>query len=596
MMKRKHFRLAALCIAAMCVVSAASGINVYPEPHSVVATPKASVFAIPSGWKAQIPASLEDTPAIAALRHDSLTLDDKDGMPLILATRDMRTAKRYAIQTPDAPESYFLEVTPKKVVIVGSDERGLLYGVKTFLSLLKGERLEPCKITDGPDVAMRGVVEGFYGTPWSHNARMRMLTFLADNKMNTYIYGPKDDPFHRDRWREDYPAEEGKRISELASHAAAEGVDFYWAIHPGASIKWDGTERMEILNKFGKMYDLGVRAFAVFFDDISGEGTKALKQAELLNYIDDEFIAKHPDVKPLVMCPTRYSKGAATGDESYLPALKEHLNDDIYVMWTGDRVLSEIDKASLEWVNPRIGRKAFVWWNFPVSDYVRDHLLLGPVYGNGLDIAPLLSGFVSNPMEYPEASRIAVGSVGEYLWNMDTYNAEEAWRRSIAALLPSAAKELEIFALYNKAPGKNWDDFDREEGDELLSIRDAALTGDTIAIEKIAKKCCELKRASDILLGDTLNRALIDELRPWLLQARNIADYGTTVCQLAVRKGCIHSLKRLAEAQRRHINDYEKTGPLHFEQPGIKVGSKVLLPMLDKLYEATLQRKKNAHK
>ena len=47
-----------------------------------------------------------------------------------------------------------------------------------------------------------------------------------------------------------------------------------------------------LLQKFESMYQLGVRGFAVFFDDISGEGTKADKQAELLNYIDDHFCKK----------------------------------------------------------------------------------------------------------------------------------------------------------------------------------------------------------------------------------------------------------------------------------------------------------------
>ncbi len=56
------------------------------------------------------------------------------------------------------------------------------------------------------------------------------------------------------------------------------------------------------MKKFESMYQLGVRAFAVFFDDISGEGTKAEKQAELLNYLDDHFVKVKGDVEPLVMC------------------------------------------------------------------------------------------------------------------------------------------------------------------------------------------------------------------------------------------------------------------------------------------------------
>lgn len=56
------------------------------------------------------------------------------------------------------------------------------------------------------------------------------------------------------------------------------------------------------------MYDLGVRSFAVFFDDISGEGTNPNKQAELLNYIDEKFVKVKPVVTPLVMCLSEYNK------------------------------------------------------------------------------------------------------------------------------------------------------------------------------------------------------------------------------------------------------------------------------------------------
>ena len=67
-------------------------------------------------------------------------------------------------------------------------------------------------------------------------------------------------------------------------------------------------------------------------------------------------------------------------------------------MWTGNSVVSNIDKPTLEFITPLLKRKAYIWWNFPVSDYVRDHLLLGAVYGNGLDIKDDMAAFVSNPM------------------------------------------------------------------------------------------------------------------------------------------------------------------------------------------------------
>ena len=93
--------------------------------------------------------------------------------------------------------------------------------------------------------------------------------------MNTYIYGPKDDPYHSSpNWRKPYPEKEAAQIKDLVKEAAANKVDFVWAIHPGLDIKWTDEDRMNVLNKFGMMYDLGVRSFAVFFDDISGEGPR----------------------------------------------------------------------------------------------------------------------------------------------------------------------------------------------------------------------------------------------------------------------------------------------------------------------------------
>lgn len=266
-------------------------------------------------------------------------------------------------------------------------------------------RLEACAITDWPDVKFRGVVEGFYGTPWSHSARLSQLDFYGRNKMNVYIYGPKDDPYHRDRWRVPYPEAEAKRIQELNEYAKKCGVNFYWAIHPGVDIKWTAEDRDALLAKFEKMYELGIRSFAVFFDDIWGEGTKADKQAELLNYIDNNFIQKKHDISPLVMCPTEYNRAWANDEKGYLRTLGTKMNKSVEIMWTGNSVVHCIDKESMEWINQRINRKAYIWWNFPVSDFVRDRILLGPAYGNDLTIAGDLSGFVSNPMEHAEASK-----------------------------------------------------------------------------------------------------------------------------------------------------------------------------------------------
>ncbi len=258
---------------------------------------------------------------------------------------------------------------------------------------------------------------------------MRQLDFYGRNKMNVYLYGPKDDPYHSTpNWRKPYPPQEAEQLKQLVDKAKENNVIFYWAIHPGQDIRWNEEDRSLLLQKFESMYQLGVRGFAVFFDDISGEGTKADRQAELLNYIDDHFVKVKKDVAPLIMCPTEYNKSWANIKGGYLTTLGEKLNKGIEIMWTGNSVVSNIDKPTLEFITPLLKRKAYIWWNFPVSDYVRDHLLLGAVYGNGLDIKDDMAAFVSNPMEHAEASKIALYSIADYTWNMYSYNSDVSWR------------------------------------------------------------------------------------------------------------------------------------------------------------------------
>lgn len=375
--------------------------------------------------------------AVEALQQFLPNKQRKTEFKIILGKKGDKAIKKYAKKIPSHKEGYYIEVNDNSIVIAGADARGAFYGVQTLAQMVRQGDLSICTIQDYPDIAFRGVVEGFYGTPWSHEARMRQIEFYGKNKMNTYIYGPKDDPYHSSpNWRKPYPEKEAAQIHELIEQATRHEVNFVWAIHPGKDIKWTDADRDALIQKFEAMYQLGVRSFAVFFDDISGDGTDPVRQAELLNYIDNHFIQKKHDVSPLVMCPTEYNKSWSNVKGGYLTTLGEKLNPSIHVMWTGDRVIACIDKPTLDWINPLIKRKAYIWWNFPVNDYVRDHLLLGPVYGNAKGIQNDMSGFVSNPMEHAESSKISLYSVADYTWNLDTYDSIPSWKHAIQDLLP----------------------------------------------------------------------------------------------------------------------------------------------------------------
>ncbi|MCI6143410.1 MAG: beta-N-acetylglucosaminidase domain-containing protein [Bacteroidales bacterium] len=596
-MKKRFLSVGLLLLGAMTAAAQVSLVN--PIPQKVTTTAKAggeTLFDAPAAWHIVCDKARQGSIATKALDEAAPRQDAKARFTLRLGLVGDKAVSKVKKQVPTGEEAYYLHIDQGGATIAAHTDRGLYYGVLTLLGIMSQGKLEACTITDWPDVKHRGVVEGFYGTPWSHEHRLRQLDFYGRHKMNVYIYGPKDDPYHRDHWREPYPDTEAARIRELVDRAKARGVHFYWAIHPGIDIKWTDADRDALVAKLEKMYDLGVRAFAVFFDDIWGEGTKADKQAALLNYVDDNFIAKKHDVAPLIMCPTEYNRSWASDKGGYLRTLGTEMNKDVEIMWTGNTVVHCIDKESMQWINQRIDRKGYIWWNFPVSDYVRDHILLGPTYGNGLDIASDISGFVSNPMQHAEASKIALYGVADYTWNMRAYDYQKDWEAALAEILPNEKEALRTFALYNKALGPNGHSFAREEGDELKDLAAKALTLDDNALKEIGTKCRQLAIASDILLADKTNPWLIKELKPWLLQGKNVAAYGEAVVAMATQGVSeFTTYYKQARSLRQQMFELENADVRHPFQPGIKVATGVLLPTLDKIFAQSVDRYNKAH-
>ena len=105
-------------------------------------------------------------------------------------------------------------------------------------------------------------------------------------------------------------------------------------------------------------------------------------------------------------------------------------------------------------MNKRIQRPSYVWWNFPVSDYCRDHLLMGPSYGLDPNAAHAMSGFVANPMERAEASKVALYGVADYAWNMKAYNPESDFVEACRYVLPEAPEAFRTFCETTVIPGQ----------------------------------------------------------------------------------------------------------------------------------------------
>ncbi len=516
-------------------------------------------------------------------------------------------AEKLLKDVPNKSGAYRLIIKPDSVTIAARDQRGAFYARQTLRQLKDKDGTLPVgDISDWPDIAYRGTVEGFYGQPWSHEARLSQLKFYGANKMNTYIYGPKDDPYHSSpHWREPYPADQAEHIKELVQEAHKNHVDFVWAIHPGKDIQWTDDDMNNVIKKFQMMYDLGVRSFAVFFDDIGGEGTRPEKQALLLNKINSEFIKQKPDVTDLVMCPTQYNKAWSGGD--YLDILGTQLDPSIHIMWTGDTVVHDITLEGQNWVNNRVKRPTYVWWNFPVTDFVRDHLCLGRVYGLSQEpgAAGSMSGFVSNPMDKPEASKITLFGVADYSWNINGFKSEPSWKAGIKQLFPNCTNAMQTFANHNSDHGPNGHGYRREESVEIAPTVDKVLEAvrnkqALPAQEKkaLADEFSKIKAAPSTIRAKAGNPRLIEEIDPWLTSFQKLGEAGVAAIKAydrsldSSKKATSQGIKALVDATADFatIDVVGKEKNNNPYQPGIKVGSKVLEPAIQKLIESADQR------
>ncbi len=312
---------------------------------------------------------------------------------------------------------------------------------------------------------LTGVVEGFYGPPWSHQDRLDMLAFMGRVGLNAYFYAPKNDPYHRDRWREPYPAEERERLRELVHAAQRHTVDFWYAISPGLSMTYSSeADYADLITKIDSVGRLGVRHIGLFVDDVLPNLTSP-EDRETFASLADAHIALinrlHDDLgsrgMALSVTPTTYSD--AWGDQTYLAHLGAGVNNGVPFFWTGPDIASrQITTADASRQAERTRRAPFVWDNYPVNDFARWRLFLGPVRERSADLASVVAGFTSNPMNEAHASMIPLYTIAAYTRDPKGYQPATAGDSALHQLYgPDAALALRPFIeIYgDDAWGKN---------------------------------------------------------------------------------------------------------------------------------------------
>ncbi|GIO29232.1 MULTISPECIES: beta-N-acetylglucosaminidase domain-containing protein [Paenibacillus] len=508
-------------------------------------------------------------------------------------------------------EAYALRVAENggiaQIAIIGSDPDGIHYGVVTLLHMLKqseGGVLRTCRIEDYPEILYRGYIEGFYGYPWSHDDRMDLMEFGGRQKLNTYIYAPKDDPYHRKFWRDLYPEEKAREIAELAAAGHANNLNFVWTIHPGDSIDLSSEDDFRAaLAKLEQLYSLGVRQFGVLFDDLVG-AADGKRQAEFINRIDGEFVKRKGDVRPLITVGTRYCEAWGPSMTEYFKPLVETLHDDVEIMWTGAATMSNISKEQYDAPKRQIGssRNLSVWWNYPVNDYCDSKILMGKIENLSSDLDNV-NGFFANPMNQAQASKQALFCIADHNWNTDAFHPEQSFSASFRALAPEVAEDLEIFAAnscFLKDDGGASGDFYFDESwdlkENIAALREGFESGQDISgpAAALLSQFERMELAADRIRERCLNRSLVQELDPFLRSFKLMAEAGQHAIHAvnAMRRGDLTGMEthneaaytRLAAMDECKVNRLKEEKPFDFV---VDVGTLAVKPFISEMIVQT---------
>ena len=327
---------------------------------------------------------------------------------------------------------------------------------KIAASLVAGIITMSSTVTLAEPIPIRGVVEGFYGTPWTQDNRIDMLNFCGSHGLNAYIYAPKDDPYHRAKWREPYPQDKLNDLAELIRKAESNNVKFIFAVSPGLDLDYSSEdEQNAMIAKLTAMYKLGVRDFAIFFDDI--ENLDGGAQAQFLNIIQEKFVNTHEDISPLITVPTEYYRRKMIDDNGCKPYTVNFANTvspDIIVLYTGEGVVQpELTDEQYKAANDIYGRDLGIWWNYPVNDYIEEQIALGMI--ENLPKRSNIPAIFFNPMKHEQLSKIALATGADYANDPSNYNPDDSWNAAIDEQFGDLAAEMKIFASYSQHLEKN---------------------------------------------------------------------------------------------------------------------------------------------
>ncbi|QKT05395.1 beta-N-acetylglucosaminidase domain-containing protein [Mycoplasma sp. OR1901] len=443
-------------------------------------------------------------------------------------------------------DSYQIQNKNNLLSVLAKDTDAAFYGATTLWHIfnqLNGVEIENFAIKDYADVTTRGVIEGYYGSPWSLEDRLEYMKWGTYYKLNGYFYAPKDDPKHSHKWRELYTDEEIERlIKPLAETGNETKVRYIYTLHPffgNRMTEQNYDESLKTLKaKFLQTIKAGVRQIGILADDagtpFNGANSHAMQKKlleDMVNWLK-EIQPEYPGLKTTL--PYVVQEYMGWGETFFSTFPKE-----VQVVMTGGRIWGEISENFTREFTKKVGRGPMLWINWPCSDNSKSHLILGG-YKEFLhrNVDPKkIEGVIFNPMQQSQPSRVAVFGGADYTWNIweNEDEAEKAYEASFKYVLnnqhhddeeSNAFRELSKHLINQNMDGRV------VKLEESVEIRDTLtefknkLSNDSYTTEdinKIQKIFDDLNKYSKIMINGNSNEQMKKQIIYWLLSFEELS-------------------------------------------------------------------------
>lgn len=435
-----------------------------------------------------------------------------------------------------------------EVVIVGENSDAAFFALASLEQMIEHgtDHLPEVKLYDYADQQSRGLVEGYYGYPYSVAVKKDLMRFMMRMKMNTYMYGAKSDVYHSQKWEAPYPAtltpQQVKNglltqdmIRDIAKTSQDTKVNFIWAIHPGNSFVGDANVVNRIMNKYSRMYELGVRQFAVFVDDVGVPKSEAdcktnadhltALQAAIDKKWNSASATPEARVRPLHFVPQVYTLSwVGEADRKRFYNALSKTPDKITIYITGWGVWTVPNSNDLDVVRKELQRPAAWWWNYPCNDNADGQIYPSDMYYNFFEMPAVDNnakmpkqlehglGIVSNPMQEGEVAKTALFSVADYAWNNAAFDNMKSWNASFSRILSSPEQQQ---AYKTIIPYLRWNDAEDMQ-QAIARFKSGKTDKMKQLVERLLPAAETMLRLKDSSVEN--ERLLYNDLAPWLLK------------------------------------------------------------------------------